>query len=62
MAQTHNLTADERGHIEALIRSFDNHGCGFGLDIQTQDALRPLLDRLDDASQAINAFETEFGR
>ena len=61
MAQTHNLTADERDHIEALIRSFDNHSCGFGLDIQAQAALRLLLDRLDDANQAINAFETEFG-
>ena len=62
MAQTHNLTADERDHIEALTRSFDNHGCGFGLDIQAQAALRLLLDRPDDANQAINAFEVEFDR
>ena len=29
MAQTHNLTDDERDHIEALIKSFDNHGCEY---------------------------------
>ncbi len=61
MAQTHNLTADERDHIEALIRSFDNHGCGFGLDIQAQAALRLLLDRLRNANQAIEKFEVELG-
>ncbi len=62
MVQAHNLTDDERGHIEALIKSFDNHGCGFGLDIQAQAALRMLMDRLDDANQAINEFEAKFGR
>ncbi len=61
MAQTYNLTADERDHIEALIRSFDNHGCGFGLDIQAQAALRLLLDRLHNANQAIEKFEVELG-
>ncbi len=59
MAQTYNLTADERDHIEALIKSFDNHGCGFGLDILAQAALRLLLERLDDANQAIEKFEVE---
>ena len=62
MAQTHNLTADERDHIQALIRFFDNHGRSFGLDIQARAALRLLLDRLDDANQAIKEFEVEFGR
>ena len=61
MAETHNLTTEERDHIEALIRSFDDHGCGFGLDILAQAALRLLLDRLDDANQAINEFEARIG-
>ena len=59
MPETHNLTTEERDHIDALIKSFDNHGCGFGQDILAQAALRLLLDRLDDANQAINAFEVE---
>ena len=61
MAETHNLPTEERHHIDALIRSFDNHGCGFGLDILAQAALRLLLDRLDDANQAIKKFEVELG-
>ena len=62
MAQTHNPNDEERSHIEALIRSLGNHGCGFGLDVQAQAALRLLLYRLDEANQAVNAFEVEFGR
>ena len=42
MAEARNLTDDERGHIEALVRSFDSD-C-FGPDIQTQAALKPLLE------------------
>ena len=61
MVQTLNPTEDERDHIDALIKSFDNHGCGFGLDILAQAALRLLLDRLDDANQTINAFEARIG-
>ena len=61
MAETHNLTTEERDHIDALIKSFDNHGRGFGLDILAQAALRLLLDRLDDANQTINAFEARIG-
>ena len=61
MVQTLNPTDDERGNIETLIRSFGNHGCGFGLDILAQAALRLLLDRLDDANQAIKKFEVELG-
>ncbi len=45
------LTEDERAQIEALILSFDNHGCGLGLDIQAQAALRRLLGALDEAEQ-----------
>ena len=47
------ITKDERESIEALIRSFDNHGCGFGLDLQAQSALRRLLDALDEANRII---------
>ena len=62
MVQAHNLTDEERDHIEALIKSFDNHGCGFGLDILAQAALRLLLDKLAEANQAINKFEAEVSR
>lgn len=44
-----SLTAQERAQFEALILSFDNHGCSLGLDIQAQAALRRLLAALDDA-------------
>ncbi len=61
MAQAHNLTDEERSHIEALIKSFDNHGCGFGLDLLAQAALRLLLDKLEEANRAIREIEAEAG-
>ncbi len=61
MVQAHNLTDDERVNIEALIKSFDDHGCGFGLDLQAQVALRLLLDKLAEANKAINEFEAQYG-
>ena len=42
MSLEKRLTVDERAQIEALIQAFDNHGCGLGLDIQTQAAMRRL--------------------
>ena len=62
MTQTHNLTEEERERIETLIKSFDNHGCGFGFDLQAQVELRLLIDKLDDANQAIKQLEAEVGR
>ena len=38
------LTAEEREQIEELIQAFDDHGCGIGLDVQAQVALRRLLE------------------
>ena len=46
MAAAWSLTLDERQRIEALIASFENHGCGMGFDKQAQTALRRLLDAL----------------
>ena len=51
------LTQEERSEIEELIKNFDNHGCGFGYDIQAQEALRRLLDILDEAEQVIEKYE-----
>ena len=51
------LTQEERTEIEELIKNFDKHGCGFGYDIQAQDALRRLLDALDEAEQVIEMYE-----
>ena len=51
------LTQEERSEIEELIKNFDNHGCGFGYDIQAQEALRRLLDALDEAEQVIEKYE-----
>ena len=58
MPHTNLLTNEERGDIEALIRSFDNHGCGTGLDIKAQVALRLLLDALDNAEDVIASYRT----
>ena len=48
------LPAEEREQIEELIKSFDDHGCGFGLDIQAQIALRRLLDIIDGVERDIS--------
>ena len=50
------LTMAERTQIEALIRAFDDHGCGLGLDIQAQAALRRLLEALQEAEQAADRY------
>lgn len=57
MTLASRLTQEERSEIEELIKNFDNHGCGFGYDIQAQDALRRLLDALDEAEQVIEMYE-----
>ena len=53
MPKTPLLPAEEREQIEDLIKSFDNHGCGFGLDIQAQIALRRLLELIDNAERGL---------
>ena len=57
MSQAGFLTSEERIQIEGLIQSFDNHGCGFGLDIKAQIALRRLLSALDEAEQAVLKYQ-----
>lgn len=56
------LPADEREQIEDLTISFDNPGCGFGLDIQAQIALRRLLEIIDNAEGALKAKGEQVGR
>ena len=51
------ITKEEREDIETLIKAFDYHGCGFGLDIQAQSALRRLLDALDEANRIIGTHQ-----
>jgi hypothetical protein len=53
MLNTPLLPTEEREQIEELIKSFDNHGCGFGLDIQAQIALRRLLEIIDNAERGL---------
>ncbi len=53
MTDTRLISPEERQQIESLIASFDNHGCGMGLDVLAQRALRRLLDALDDAEHII---------
>ena len=55
MPQTDPLTGEERNDIEDLISSFDNHGCGMGLDIKGQIAWRRLLDALDQVEKTITS-------
>ncbi len=62
MTQAHDLTEEERERIEPPIKSFDNHGCGFGFDLQAHVELRLLIDKLDDANRTIKEFEAEVGR
>ena len=57
MSKAHLLASDERRTMEELIKSFDNHGCGFGLDIKAQAALRRLLDALDEANRKIEEYQ-----
>ena len=56
------LPADAREQIEDLIISFDNLGCGFGLDIQAQIPLRRLLEIIDNAEDALKAKGEQAGR
>ncbi|MCH8310615.1 MAG: hypothetical protein IIB17_09005 [Chloroflexi bacterium] len=53
MLKTPLLPTEEREQIEELIKSFDDHGCGFGLDIQAQIALRRLLEIIDNAERSL---------
>ena len=58
MPKANQLTHEERTDIEPIISSFDNHGCGMGLDIKAQIALRRLLDVLDQAEETIASHST----
>jgi hypothetical protein len=53
MPDANPLTDKERSDIEALIQEFDNHGCGFGLDVKAWVALRRLLGVLEQAERTI---------
>ena len=53
------FTQEERDEVDSLIASFEFHGCGMGLDIVAQAALRRLLGALDDANQTIERYEAE---
>lgn len=57
MTQVHNITEADRERIERLIKSFDNHGCGFGFDLQAQVELRLLLNALDEANRLIDDYK-----
>ena len=56
------LPADEREQIEDLTISFDNPGCGSGLDIQAQITIRRLLEIIDNAEGALKAKVEQVGR
>ena len=56
MATTWSLSVEERQRIETLIASFENHGCGMGLDKQAQVALRRLIGALDAAEQQLATY------
>ena len=51
--------AEERTQIEKLIRDFDGHGCGMGLDLLAQRALRRLLAIIDEAEKMIESVTRE---
>jgi len=45
-----------------LTISFDNPGCGFGLDIRAQITIRRLLEIIDNAEGALKAKGEQVGR
>ena len=53
MQRVKRLTPEELEQIEESIRTFDGHGCGFGLDLQAQVALRRILEALEAAEMAL---------
>ena len=53
MRRVKRLTAEEREHIEELIRAFDDHGCSLGLDVRAQVAPRRLLEALEEAERPL---------
>ena len=55
MSKTLLLTDDVRDEVEKLIKNFDNHGCGFGYDVQAQDLLRVLLGVIEEAQGIIDS-------
>ncbi|MDA1096491.1 MAG: hypothetical protein O3B84_04460 [Chloroflexi bacterium] len=55
MAQRPFLATDERAQFESLIEAFTDHGCGLGLDIRAQAAMRRLLGSLDEAERALES-------
>ncbi len=55
------ISQDERTEIETLISNFDDHGCGFGYDLQAQAILRHLLEVLAEAEQTIEGYRARLG-
>lgn len=53
------LAGAVRFEVEELIKNFDNHGCGFGYDVQAQGLLRRLLEAIDTGQEII---DSESGR
>ena len=53
MPRVERLTAEEQEQIEELIQAFDDHGCGLGLDLRAQVALRRLLEALEESERAL---------
>ena len=43
-----------KDEVEVLIKNFDDHGCGFGYDVQAQGLLRMLLEAVDRAQEIID--------
>ena len=54
-SQTSRLTGNERREIEDLIKAFDDHGCGTGLDVRAQAILRRMLEVVDEAERLMAA-------
>ena len=54
MAKEVLLPDDVREDVEALIKNFDNHGCGFGYDADAQRLFRVLLDAIDRGQQMVD--------
>ena len=49
----------ERQRVNDLIRAFDDHGCGLGLDLQAQELLRRLLEAVDSGNATLTELTHE---
>lgn len=54
-SQPSQLTVSEREEVQDLIKAFEGHGCGTGLDVRAQGMLRHMLEVVDEVERLLTA-------